>query len=109
MHKRPLFGDIKVIYKFLKAKLKLKHPVKLTFSGRMLDAGTCTFDPTKKIFHIRINKELSNDAAIFTLLHEISHQISWFSPEWLEGGDHNYLWGTAYSRVYNTFLEYLET
>jgi len=109
MHKRPLYGDIKVIYKLLKKKLKPKYPVRLTFPKIMDCAGITEFDSKKKTFRIKITKELSNDAAIFTLLHEWSHIISFFSPDWIDGGDHSICWAIAYYQVYNIWLEYLET
>jgi hypothetical protein len=63
-------------------------------------AGDCSKDGNR--FIIRVDKDLSEDAAILVLMHEWSHSISWdsnFMP-----GDHHVIWGIAYAMVWKTWL-----
>ncbi len=64
--------------------------------------GTCTFDGN--IFKITIDKSISNDMAVETLIHEWAHVIAW-THEHDTVDDHGPEWGLAYSRVFRAFFE----
>ncbi len=67
--------------------------------------GDCTLNRKKGSFLVRIEKSLSETAAIETLLHEVAHCLAW-DKDYDE--DHGPSWGKAYSVVYRKFLEWNE-
>jgi predicted SprT family Zn-dependent metalloprotease len=74
---------------------------RICFSKKAKVTGECWLE--KKKFHIRIEKLLSNDAAIDTLLHEWAHILLWNEASVLKLDDHGPEWGVAYSRVWLEF------
>lgn len=68
--------------------------------------GDCGFDEERGIFKIRILKNLSETAAIETLVHEWAHALVWFcAAACLQEGDHHSEWGVAYARCYRALYE----
>lgn len=59
--------------------------------------GDCSMEKGK--FFIRINKKLSENAAIDTLLHEMGHIKSWEK----ETEFHGTIWGKEYSKIYRAY------
>lgn len=101
------FGTFKENVKLLKKRLKPMYPMRISWDYEGSEAGYCVLRGSKKkYFEIRINKYLDENTAVLILLHEISHAHSWDSDKLLPG-DHNAIWGIAYSRAYkicmNTF------
>jgi hypothetical protein len=71
----------------------------------------------KKRFVIRLNRQMMNDQAVETLLHEWAHALAWnfsldrlskmpgLDPVVFERASHDEAWGCAYSRVWRAYLE----
>jgi hypothetical protein len=64
----------------------------------------------KKKFFIKVNKDLSEDSAIETLIHEWAHARAWNhlldsmeSDERFDDFSHDATWGVAYSEVYRVY------
>jgi hypothetical protein len=85
--------------RFLKSKYKRKLNI---VRVRLRNDGWCIKDGND--FSIRINRGLSEELAIETLIHEFAHILSWQQ----EDDDHGPKWGIAYSKVYRLFLEFLK-
>jgi len=72
--------------------------------------GDCSLKECK--FIIRINRNLSEQSAIETLLHEIAHARAWshlhdsLSCAEFEERSHDASWGVAYSEVYRIYEQY---
>jgi hypothetical protein len=104
------------VYKKLVSVLKKKCPVAYPISVRRTKmgkglCGDCFLD--KKKFYIRINRDITEDCAIDTLIHEWSHARAWThlhdSLNWVEFEKraHDASWGVAYSEVYRIYEQYL--
>lgn len=63
--------------------------------------GDCNYLPKENKFLIRIRRDLDEDCAIETFLHEMAHVLSWDAA----GDEHGAAWGKAYSNVYRIYLE----
>ena len=97
--RRRKFASYHRLCKYLKNELPVDYPISIRRTPTAHDIyGDCWFDGKK--FHIRINNQLSEDAAKTTVLHELSHVISWFKKD----EDHGKSFGLAYAKVYNYFL-----
>ena len=71
------------------------------------DHGDCAFVRESKKgphFIIRLNRELSEDALIFALIHEWAHALSW-GADTHRIADHGPEWGLAMSRIWQALLE----
>jgi len=82
---------------FLKKKIPPPHPICVQRVLLKEDHGRCHFNGDR--FTIVVDRRLSEEMAIETLLHEWAHAISWNSYK-----PHGPKWGRAYSRVYRTYL-----
>ena len=58
-----------------------------------------------KIFQLEINRKLSFDLRVDTLIHEWAHALTWFGAE-THLDDHSAEWGITYARIYRTFIEW---
>ena len=86
------------VIRTLREKCHSRYPVVIR-RVEMSDCwGECYFDEDKKKFIIHIDKNMSQDYAIDTVLHEIAH-IFTYKKRQLHGKD----WGIAYSRIYRIF------
>jgi hypothetical protein len=66
-------------------------------------------------FVVRLNRNLAQEQAIETLLHEWAHALAWnysldkltrepgVSPEVFDAASHDEAWGCAYSRVWRVY------
>jgi len=107
------YGKFAEVVKFLKKELPPAFPVSARrMYGLPADsAADCELKTLKdgsKKFIIRITRKISNDMAIFLLLHEWAHTICWAENSKIDLGDHGPEWGVAYSRVWYTFEKYLD-
>jgi len=98
----------------LKKKCVLAYPVSVRRVALTDLDGDCTLGNKK--FFIRINKDISEESAIDTLLHEWAHARAWNhlhdSLDWyeFEKRSHDASWGVAYSEVYRIYEQcYLPT
>lgn len=91
--------------RFLRKKLPFerRYYIRRIRMPKDLD-GDCGFNRAKSTFLVRIEKSLSENAAIETLLHEVAHCLAWDKDK----EDHGPNWGKAYSIVYRKFLEWNE-
>lgn len=95
------YNNYMELVKYLKSRLPLSHPIKVKRVNIRKDYdGDCQFK--QGIFIIRIQKTLTENSAIDTVIHEFSHVLSWHKEENIHGP----IWGKAYSKVYNKFLEW---
>jgi Zn-dependent peptidase ImmA (M78 family) len=93
----------KSLCKFYKKEAGLDYPLSirvLPLSPRT--SGDCYFD---KKFQIRINKSLSEDSAIDTLIHEMGHCFSYFKSK----EDHDYQFAKAYVVAYKLYLDWIDS
>lgn len=103
------YTGYKVLLKTLRAKLPLPFPLECK-RLKMSDClhGTCSRHRNK--FVIKINRRLSEELVIETLLHEYAHALCWnYCHDQLENEDlqwHGAAWGVAYSQVYQIYEEY---
>lgn len=68
--------------------------------------GDCIYVKKGNKFLIRIRRDLDEDTAIETLLHEMAHVLSW--DEWAKTGlEHGPNWGKAFSKIYTFYVEEL--
>lgn len=90
------------LLRYLKNNLLLPFPIQVR-RVRLCKGidGDCQLKNEK--FIIRINRNLNENQAIDTLLHEIGHCLAWD-----EDNDefHGPNWGAAYSVVYREFLKW---
>lgn len=56
-------------------------------------------------FYIRVNRLLSFQDQMETLLHEWAHAVVWFVV-YPSGEDHHDEWGVAYARIYRAFIHW---
>lgn len=101
------FKSYKKLVSVLKKKCPLAFPVSVRRVAMTDLDGDCTLG--KKKFFIRINKDISEESAIDTLLHEWAHGRAWNhlhdSLDWVEFEErsHDASWGVAYSEVYRVY------
>lgn len=94
----------------LKKKCALAYPVSVRRVALTNLDGDCSLG--KKKFFIRINKDISEESAIDTLLHEWAHARAWNhlhdSLDWheFEERSHDASWGVAYSEVYKVYEQH---
>lgn len=89
------------VLNFLKAEFPADFPVsirRLKLSNRL--DGDCLL--MEDHYRIRINRALSENEAIDTLIHEYSHVLAWNR---CNTDYHCNEWGKAYSRIYRKFLK----
>lgn len=100
------------LLRLLRKKCPLAFPAYVRRVRMTNKDGYCTKAGNK--FQIRINKELSEDVAINTLLHEWAHARCWSHLHDAIDADtflkvaHDASWGVAYSEVYRVFEEQLD-
>jgi len=103
------YKNYKRLVSFLKKNLPIAYPVSVRrcIMSRSLD-GECV--KYKKKFFIKINKDLSENLAIETLIHEWAHARAWnHLLDSMEADDrfddfsHDATWGVAYSEVYRVY------
>lgn len=109
MNKYKNYKNYKQLVSFLKKNLPIAYPVSVRrcVMSRSLD-GECI--KHKRRFFIRINKDLSENLAIETLIHEWAHARAWnHLLDSMEADDrfddlsHDATWGVAYSEVYRVY------
>ena len=101
----------KKLVSVLKRKCKAAYPVsvKRVRMTSKLD-GDCYLG--KKKFYIRINRDISEQAAIDALLHEYAHALAWnhlhdaIGWDQFEEQQHDATWGVAYSKVYQVYEQH---
>jgi len=86
------------ISKYLRSHCLFDHPIRVR-RVKMPDdyCGDCELIKGKYL--IRINKMLSEEAAIDTLLHEMGHAKAWEK----EDEFHGTIWGKEYSKIYRAY------
>lgn len=103
------YKNYKKLVSFLKKNLPIAYPVSVRrcVMGKTLD-GECV--KYKKRFFIKINKDLPENLAIETLIHEWAHARAWNhlldsmeSDERFDDFSHDATWGVAYSEVYRVY------
>lgn len=100
------WDTFKSLCKFYKKNADLEYALSirvLPLSWKV--SGDCYFDKKLKKFLIRINKDISEDAAIDTLVHEMGHCFSYFKSK----EDHDYHFAKAYVLAYKLYLEWIDT
>mgnify|MGYP003333296887 CR=1 FL=1 len=106
------YTNYKNVIKVLKKNCSLAFDISVRRSAmsQCLD-GECV--KYKKKFYIRINRDLPEDVAIDTLLHEWAHARAWNhlldnldSPEKFDDFSHDASWGVAYSEVYRVYQKH---
>jgi hypothetical protein len=104
-------------YRKLVSVLKAKCPCAYPVSVRRINLKNldgCCYLHDKKFF-IHINKNISEDSAIDTLLHEWAHARAWnhlldsLNPQEFEERSHDASWGVAYSEVYKIYENFYLT
>jgi hypothetical protein len=87
---------------FLKKRFGIKVSIRRTKvpKGHL---GDCDF--AKGSFVIRVCKDEPESSAIWTLLHEFPHTMSW--DEWVETGKHGPKFAKAYEVVYRAYEEWV--
>lgn len=90
--------------RYLRSNLDLPYPMQVRRVENLPDNidGDCCFKNDR--FYIRIRKSLPEYYAIDVLTHEVGHCLAWNAS----GIEHGPSWGLAYSKVYRTFLEWIE-
>lgn len=105
----PKYKNYRQLIKFLKINSPLAYPVSVRrcVMSQSLD-GDC--QKYKKKFFIRINRDLPENVAIDTLIHEWAHARAWNhlldsmnEDERFEDFSHDATWGVAYSEVYRIY------
>lgn len=95
------FGSFQNVVKMLREELPPEFPVMVKRCKVSNDtAGDCSKNGSR--FVIRVDKSLTEDAAILILFHEWAHALCWdtnFMP-----GDHHVIWGIAYAMVWKAWL-----
>jgi hypothetical protein len=102
-------------YKNLVSILKKKCPAAFPVSVRRVKMtgkldGDCQLG--KKRFYIRINRDIPEQSAIDTLLHEWAHARAWnhlhdaLGYDEFEERQHDASWGVAYSEVYQVYEQH---
>lgn len=103
-----MFQSYQKVLRLLRKKCPPAFPVQV----RRVKMGTAKDGYCSKVndkFQIRINKSLSEAAAIDTLLHEWAHARAWnhihdsIDSDEFEKMAHDASWGVAYSEVYRIF------
>ena len=101
------------LVKILREHLPLAYPVTVKRVKMKKNDGTCS--KSGKKFFIDIDRSLTQQMAIETLLHEYAHALAWshrhdkMNDEELTRKQHDATWGVAYSEVYRVFEQfYLE-
>lgn len=106
------YADYKDVVRILRKHCPLAYQISVrrVAMGKCLD-GDCV--KYRKKFFIRINKDLSEDTAIDTLLHEWAHARAWNhlldnldSQDKFDDFSHDASWGVAYSEVYRLYQRY---
>lgn len=94
------------LLRYLKINLKLSYPVQVRRVKLRKDLdGDCKLKNGK--FFIRVKKDLFENQAIETIIHEFSHCLNW-NKNLNKDEIHDDDWGKAYSVVYRKFLEWNE-
>jgi len=97
-----MFGSFNRAIKLLRSGLGIKKKINVRRVKNLENAGECSY--SRGTFYIKIHKDLSWDAAILILLHEISHCLDWRSGE-DDKSSHGASWGRAYAKVYRIWME----
>lgn len=106
------YADYKDVVRILKKHCPLAYDISVrrVATGRCLDGDCIKY---KKKFFIRINRDLSEDSAIDTLLHEWAHARAWNhlldnldSQDKFDDFAHDGSWGVAYSEIYRLYQKF---
>ena len=97
------YNDLYDLAKFLKRELLPDVPVSVK-RIKMPKDKWADCDTTKELdgFIIRLERKVSEQYALFFLMHEFAHCLSWDKQQ----KDHGISWGIAMSKVYCTFLRW---
>jgi predicted metal-dependent hydrolase len=98
--------DYRRLVRFLKRQFPCGFKVTVIRTNVPKDRfGDCIWQPKHRRFRIRIHKDLPEDVAIYMLVHEWAHLLTWDAP----GDDHGPHWSKAYGVIYRTFVaDFLE-
>jgi hypothetical protein len=97
------------LVRLLRERCPAAYPVSVRRVKMRGKDGECS--KGEQAFHIKINKELMENAAIDALLHEWAHARAWnhlhdvVDCEEFEKRMHDASWGVAYAEVYRIFHE----
>lgn len=96
------FGHYRSLVRHLRKHVELDYPISIRRT-RLPDGldGDATLANGR--FVVRINRKLTENSAIDTVIHEISHCVVLESHQ-----GHGPAWGMAYSRVYQEYLVWLD-
>lgn len=104
---RNFLGSYKDVVKCLKKHMPLPYPVSIR-KVRHLEEDEIAYcdlveeeEDGKKKFKIRLDKRLTEDTLILTLLHEYAHAVCWDSQ--YDSDHHGPEWGLAFSKVWICF------
>lgn len=92
------------LLRFLRKNVDFPYPIRVKRCKVPKDRnGDCTF--RNKEYIVRIDSDASQLLAIETLIHELSHALSWHTDD--HHTEHGPKWGLAYSRIYRKYLIWL--
>lgn len=81
----------------------LDHPFRVTRPKGMEEWGSCEKLESPTRFVIRVHHKLPDDWALYTLVHEWAHALSWSDDPLVE--NHGAEWGVAYARCYQAIFD----
>lgn len=103
-------GNIRIrnLFKYLNKELPLNKPVKLVQRDLKDCFGYCIEHDEKYL--ITLHKPSSYYVKIDTLIHEYAHAITMYEGSYKDrdaDSQHNARWGLCYSKVYRTYLKFV--
>ena len=92
-----------------RARFETIHPVRLhrtSLGGHWGDTGIVT-RKGEKFLLVRIEKTLSVEAQLLTLIHELAHSLQWRvdGQEVERECDHDPEWGIAFARIWTSMMD----
>lgn len=98
--------DLFNIFRMLKKQLKLKHDILLRRKKLSKDCGECVLDGDDEPIRITVDKNLSEQSQIDTLLHEYAHALRMDKHD--DRCNHCKKWGIEFSRVWRRYERYCD-
>ena len=97
------YNDLHNLARYLKTQFLPNTPVQIRRLRLENDRwGDCDFDGKK--YKIRIDNRVSEQYAIFFLMHEYAHILAWDKQQ----KDHGTSWGIAMSKIYCAYLKWID-
>lgn len=103
--KESMLGDFTDVKKTIKRKFLTHYPITIRLQKLPEDCGSCHLKNNR--LYVLVNKRLSEEAQIFSLIHEFAHAVAWrcSEQECERESSHDAEFGIAYAQIWRAVFE----